>query len=176
MNYVILYFEIGLIAFLLFLVIRSPWIWKETIQSNLVDNTWKRELAVLLTTSFSGFFFLWPFIIPLIAYFMVSELLSSKEVLPPEPAFRPQISDLKSQTTLEEIEKNEIVSDPNGAVPQVAFGHLNDQWQKFRGRVSADCTVYSFQSRLNEQRSGYVALRKGVIIAFFQSEIFWNEP
>lgn len=79
-----------------------------------------------------------------------------------EPEFSVTREDLQLQLSLQEIEQQEIVFDPLGAVPNVPFGHLNAAWKEFCERMNPHDHLWSFTAHRTstwgskEIRQGYV--------------------
>jgi len=61
-----------------------------------------------------------------------------------EAEFRVRSKDLRTQTTLEEVESAHFVSDPLGAVPDLPFGHLHVVWADFLARQPVDAELWHF--------------------------------
>ena len=77
--------------------------------------------------------------------------------------------DLREQLLVEEIEERERVSDPQGAVPELPFGHLHPAWLAFLEQRGAADALWSFSTHWTtpwgreELREGYVIVREGAI-------------
>lgn len=71
-------------------------------------------------------------------------------------------TDLRQQLTVEEIEAKEVVFDPLGAAPNVAFGHLNNKWREFlnyklpKESVWMFSTIWQDEFGLEDHFEGYV--------------------
>ena len=94
----------------------------------------------------------------------------------PEPAaFRVTREHLLRETTVEEIEKEEIVSDPLGAVPPLPFGHLNAAWLRFKSRLAPGDVVWRLSAHGKEGwgapqvREGYAIVRTDSVGAHFET-------
>lgn len=106
---------------------------------------------------------------PVALYVMVKDLVSSGETELPagQRAFRVARKDLLKRLALEDIERDEMVQDPLGAVPNLPFGHLNPAWQKFKSCLLPDDEVWTFAAARpsdggrKEHRQGYVIVRSG---------------
>jgi hypothetical protein len=76
--------------------------------------------------------------------------------------FRVLPHDLRSPTTIEDVESANYVSDPLGAIPDLPFGHLNAVWADFLARRPADAELWHFacdwqsEWRTVFKRQGYV--------------------
>ncbi len=86
-----------------------------------------------------------------------------------EKTFTVNVTDLVKCISVAEIEEIERVSDPMGAVPDVAFGFLNPMWEKFKAGFESDDEIWTYQAIWknnwqNEKRFGYALLRgEGVV-------------
>ena len=86
-----------------------------------------------------------------------------------EKTFTVNVTDLVKCMSVAEIEEIERVSDPMGAVPDVAFGFLNPMWEKFKAGFESDDEIWTYKARWkndwqNEKRFGYALLRgEGVV-------------
>ena len=75
---------------------------------------------------------------------------------------------LVERLTVAQIEAREMVSDPLGAVPALAFGHLNAVWVEFVSKLRAGDEIWAFTAQWrsrwigDEVRSGYVVTTDGV--------------
>ena len=58
--------------------------------------------------------------------------------------YAPALSDLSRPRLIPEIEVEEIVSDPLGAVPAAPFGHMNWKWEEFKVSVTPGTAVWRF--------------------------------
>ena len=86
-----------------------------------------------------------------------------------EKTFTVNVTDLVKCMSVAEIEEIERVSDPMGAVPDVAFGFLNPMWEKFKAGFESDDEIWTYKAAWkndwrNEKRFGYALLRgEGVV-------------
>jgi hypothetical protein len=83
---------------------------------------------------------------PVALYWKVKDQASSEETEQPagQRAFRVARKDLLKRLALEDIERDEMLQDPLGAVPNLPFGHLNPAWQKFKSCLLPDDEVWAF--------------------------------
>ncbi|WP_448213529.1 hypothetical protein [Colwellia sp. MEBiC06753] len=86
----------------------------------------------------------------------------------PEP-FSVKKADLIEQLTIEQIEQDEMVFDPLGAVPNVPFGFLNGAWIDFISKKDKDSTIWSF--RAVDKTSISSEIKKGFALVSAQGEI-----
>lgn len=97
------------------------------------------------------------------------------EPRPPKPKFAVSAADLGMAFSRTEIEAQNRIDDPMGAVPPLPFGHLNPVWVRFVDKLEGDETLYSFDAPWrhwgNEQRRGYVAVKNGIPGQFIITEI-----
>lgn len=83
----------------------------------------------------------------------------------PERIFSVTEADLIRQMTVEEIEQQEHVTDPMGAVPDIPFGYLNAAWSRFKANLAPQDLIWSFTAQWTtngggrEIREGYVIVR-----------------
>lgn len=115
---------------------------------------------------------------PAAVFIKVREMVAPKPVEPePEPAeFCVTREHLLRETTVAEIENEEIVSDPLGAVPSLPFGHLNAAWARFKSGLAPGDAVWRFSARWDEGwgkpevREGYVIVRSDGVGAYLVTE------
>ena len=111
---------------------------------------------------------------PIALYMKAKELISDKspealEKDTKEKEFAVKSEDLLQQMSVAEIEKLEKVYDPMGAVPNVAFGHLNSAWLKFLSSIHPHDIMWSFSAiwvnswGRKDLLTGYVIMRDGEI-------------
>ncbi len=120
---------------------------------------------------------------PIALFLQIREILAYR-ANPPSPStptrpwkvfkkFAITRNDLGEQLTVQEIEERERVIDPMGAVPDVPFGFLNSAWLRFMAKVKPRDFIWAFSKQWmnrnwqQEQRSGYVILRRKRIGPFF---------
>lgn len=114
---------------------------------------------------------------PAAVFIKVREMAAGRpaETEPEPAAFRVTREHLLRETTVEEIEKEEIVSDPLGAVPPLPFGHLNAMWSRFKSRLAPGDAVWRFSAHWKEGwgapqvREGYVIVRSNDVGAHFET-------
>jgi hypothetical protein len=80
----------------------------------------------------------------------------------PEP-FAVCQADLIEQIPIVDIEKQNMVDDPLGAVPQLPFGHLHSAWQNFTELVGHDGVIWRFSADY-EYEMGHYSLYNGYVI------------
>jgi hypothetical protein len=84
-----------------------------------------------------------------------------------EKVFKVVDDDLLSRKTVEQIESSEMIEDPLGAVPSVAFGHLNKRWMDLLNHILPNDELWSFKTTWEgdwgnkDIRYGYVLVRNG---------------
>ncbi len=107
---------------------------------------------------------LWPLVLvtrPLIAAGVLKPSMFDTHAVK-VPEFKVRRRDLLKRLTVEEIEANEMVMDPLGAVPSRPFGHLNTAWIALLRERGARGSIWSFSSQWAptaapaEVRTGYV--------------------
>lgn len=137
---------------------------RETLHYELLENVVVPLLAAMLVLVF------WPAAI----YMKANEILLAKKNLTPEKKIGSVLKDdLVRQMTVDEIELQERVIDPMGAVPDIPFGHLNTTWLRFKGNMEPQDSIWTFSARRTsdwERREileGYVIVRADVIGATF---------
>lgn len=112
---------------------------------------------------------------PAAVFIKVREMVVPKPVEPePEPAeFCVTREHLLREMTIEEIEKEEMISDPLGAVPPLPFGHLNAAWSRFKSRLAPGDAVWRFSAPWDDRwgtpevHEGYVIVRSDGVGAHF---------
>jgi hypothetical protein len=109
---------------------------------------------------------IWPFFVYLVSQ-NAPEYGSSEE-----QKFAVIHEDLLSEMSISEIEQQEKVFDPLGAVPDLPFGHLNAAWEKFLKQVQPTDRLWSFSTQWSqwgssELRQGYVVVRGEEIGPYF---------
>ena len=117
---------------------------------------------------------------PIALYMKAQELISDKspealEKDTKEKEFAVKSEDLLRQMSVAEIEQFEKVYDPMGAVPNVAFGHLNLAWLKFLNSIQSQDAIWSFSATwtcswgVKDLRTGYVIMRDGYVGNYFMA-------
>ena len=79
---------------------------------------------------------------------------------------------LLARQSIDQIEREEVVTDPLNAAPELPFGHLNGAWQNFLTQYVDGTELWSFAATWEtpwdkEMRSGYVLVQEGVPGAHF---------
>jgi len=127
--------------------------------------TWRDDLLdKIVLPLLAGFLILaaWPAVLLML---VKNRLFPSEVKLLPEREFSVAMDDLIRQMTIKEIEQQEQVADPMGAVPDLPFGHLNAAWMEFMANLEQQDSVWSFAAQWTtdwgrrEIREGYVILR-----------------
>lgn len=91
--------------------------------------------------------------------------------------FEVQLKDLGEPLSVADMEAKEVVIDPLGAVPGLAFGHLNPAWTKFKQGIAFEdrlCpfdAVWTSPTWRKERRTGYARVRGKKIKGFFVAQI-----
>ena len=107
----------------------------------------------------------WPLLPSVVIYGLYEHWTKRNTVEePPPPPFAVTSIDLGALMTREEIEAAEMVFDPLGAVPNLAFGHLNTAWLRFLEAHQENDQFRAFSTSWNNQgwmedRRGYVLMR-----------------
>lgn len=167
------YLVIGLLLVILVLGARARQNWNKRSERGerppLSKTLARYTLTVVITVV------LWPLVIPLLIVGEIQERRSWRYLEKRERSFAPKIKDLVAQFNIEAIEARELVSDPLGGAPRLAFGHLNPAWHNFIAQLPPDAQLWSYavvwKSAFGgrEQREGYVALSSGQIGLFFET-------
>ncbi|HIE11319.1 MAG TPA: hypothetical protein EYP62_06855 [Kiritimatiellae bacterium] len=154
MNYLFGYLAIGILVFLV--VIGSPLLGerKESdfdqlmreADARLRKTWWDRLLAWIIVPLVAA-------LIAVVAWPLVLFTLAKDKWWPreqpdteEEEEFAVAREHLLQRRTIEEIEAAERVSDPLGAVPDLAFVHLNPAWAKFKENLRPDDELWSFSA------------------------------
>jgi hypothetical protein len=107
---------------------------------------------------------LWPLFTLAMAYAWVSKRLPRKApAAREEKRFKVERSRLLKPMMVEEIELQEMVSDPLGGAPWAPFGHLNEEWTAFKLQLHPTDQLYSFAAEW-ENDWGQVSLIEGYVI------------
>jgi len=167
------YLVIGLLLGIIALGVRPTQIWDNLSAGGerppLSKVLARYTLAVLVMAP------LWPLGIPVVILAEIQERGSLRSLERRERSFAPRMKDLVARLDIEAIEARELVSDPLGGAPQLAFGHLNPAWHNFIAQLPPDAQLWSYavvwKSAVGgrEQRKGYVALQSGQIGLFFET-------
>jgi hypothetical protein len=83
---------------------------------------------------------------PLLVVILISDLPAALRSRNDNLKFAVRRKDLRENFTVSEVEAREIVRDPLGAAPEVAFGHLNSSWRKFRAQLPEDANLTRFEA------------------------------
>lgn len=120
----------------------------------------------------------WPLVLSFSIYFYGRKDKSPSQTRLMEPTeFSVSHKDLLQTFTVGQIEDRELIQDPLGAVPPIAFGHLNKAWQRFAGHAPSSDTLWSFRApwgrygTMSEWRSGYARVRNNEIVGWFTKSI-----
>ena len=76
--------------------------------------------------------------------------------------FKIRANDLLHKTTLADVEATTRIHDPQGAVPDLPFGHLHPVWQKFLAQSPAGAELWTFARDWQVAR-GHVRERAGYV-------------
>lgn len=86
-------------------------------------------------------------------------LPSASFVLPELKKFVVEREHFQLQLSVKEIEDQEMIFDPRGAVPNLPFGHLNAVWVKFKAEIPLGGEIWTFSAPWDGRwRTGYVIL------------------
>jgi hypothetical protein len=101
--------------------------------------------------------FLWPVLLVLIAW----GWLKRKDDTSAEAKFTVPEAGLIEALSVAEIERRELVDDPLGGAPRLAFGHLNPVWRGLMESVTPESTIWTFSTVWeahggSQQIQGYV--------------------
>lgn len=167
MIWLLLYIAVGVVVFTSFLVshrlsrtdveielekLANPLPWIRRL--NLVDH------VVIPVLGFSSMVAIWPVLI----YWKIRDVIVAGRSPAPEEkkAFAVTKGNLLQRMAIDEIEREEKVVDPLGAVPDLPFGHLNTAWGKFIEDLQPDDEIWTFSADWisewgqQERRAGYV--------------------
>lgn len=176
MNYLFWYLSIGVVVLLVVLIL--PWlsVGPRLPKSNFrlavingvirfVNQTWTDILQDVIVIPVAVIFIIvaWPVAIIM----QVMDILSAYKEKAEEEKKKFSISkvNLMRPMTVEEIEQQERVTDPMGAVPDLPFGHLNTAWSQFKNNLMHQDSIWAFSVQwTNEWRrieihEGYVIVR-----------------
>ncbi|CAK0741587.1 hypothetical protein CCP3SC5AM1_1080004 [Gammaproteobacteria bacterium] len=109
---------------------------------------------------------------PTAIYYKVKDMLS-KAYQQPDEFFVSKNDLLERKNNVEEIELQELVSDPLNAVPDLPFGHLNKAWNIFLKKRRKDDVIWTFSANRTsewgrkELRTGYVLVRSSSVWPYF---------
>jgi hypothetical protein len=79
---------------------------------------------------------------------------------------------LLAQSTIREVEAQELVYDPRGAVPEKPFGHLNWKWEEFKAAMEESASLWRFSyDRLGGRYSGYASVANERIDGFILTSL-----
>ena len=90
-----------------------------------------------------------------------------------ERQFKVEQKHLLKPLSVADIEAIEVISDPLNAVPEVPFGFLNDNWNKFKSTIQPGDEIWSFSAiwltewDTKEMRKGYVIVQNNNTCNFF---------
>jgi hypothetical protein len=86
--------------------------------------------------------------------------------------YAPAVSSLLEQIAIPDIEGDEMVSDPLGAVPPTPFGHMNWKWAEFRDALPPGAALWRFSyQRLGQIYGGYASVARDRIDRFVLTSI-----
>ncbi len=126
---------------------------------------WMGPLAILLLSAF-----VWPVMVAI----WVKDKMPRREPEDEceEKVFSVMPKDLVRRWTREEIEAQEIITDPLSAVPPLPFGHLHIVWLRFTEQMTDTNELWSFVTNWEDSwgekshRVGYAIVREGDPIKF----------
>lgn len=91
--------------------------------------------------------------------------------------FEVHLRDLGESLSVADVEKREVVADPLGATPHLAFGHLNAAWTKFKGGITHEDhlrpfdAVWTSPTWQKERRTGYACVHRRKVTRYFFTQI-----
>lgn len=113
----------------------------------------------------------WPYFI----YLELQEKYFPKHVVERKTGLQLTRADLKMKVSREDVEIEEMVFDPLGAVPNLPFGHLNPVWVSFIQDLDSNDELWKFEFKEKLLfggivcTSGYAILRRGSIESHWQT-------
>ncbi len=173
MIYLTGYLAIGVVVLLVMFI--SAWLsgmrewpkWETEIEWADLDWWGKLKISAVLPLLVIFVITAWPVVL----YLRAQDILASRKAKADKEAdeearkFSITKADLVRQMAVEEIEQQERVTDPMGAVPDLPFGYLNAAWSQFKGSLEPDDSIWAFSSQYQndwggeEIREGYVIVR-----------------
>jgi len=179
MTYLVTYLAIGVVVLLLALLqdhMQKSFAsdFKKAIMESLHPERkhWRyRLLHGMIVPTLSGLLVIviWPFAIYVFINTLRNRIKDEADEFLVKPEFAVEKTHLVKQTSLQEIEANELIFDPLGAVPSVPFGHLNASWQQFIANMESGDTLWTFSALWKaewgrpETRQGYAIVRDATI-------------
>lgn len=145
------------------LIAPSPKTWHEKILLLIIVPAIAVTLAVLF----------WPGVVVwIIKNKLSSRAYKNREKKEPE-VFKVKKEHLIEKVLIEDVEAQEVIFDPLGAVPEIPFGHLNTAWQEFKEKLQSDDELWLFSANwthewgYKEKYNGYVQVKSNIPSDFF---------
>ena len=186
MNYLLAYLGIGLTVFVAALI--SHWIgehryyrqseFQMVVRSILFPESHTTRQRVLLTwlvpaIAGTALVVAWPLALAMLVQHILAERAEEAEYL---AARRVQREQLKERMSRDEVEAQEIVTDPLNAVPSLPFGHLHRRWAGICAELRNRDQIWSFENvplsgGCSGTRSGYAIVRGRSVRDFIVTRI-----
>ena len=93
---------------------------------------------------------------PIVLIFAINDRIQSKKheeeriIQKERDRFKCKPEYLMKQSSIEEIENENIVYDPLGLAPNITFGHLNPAWMKFKEQIQENEELWTFHIPIEE--------------------------
>ncbi len=115
---------------------------------------------------------------PIMLYFHIDGIIN-----PPykREEFSVKPSDLIKKLNIKQIEQKEIINDPLNSVPPLPFGHLNSEWEEFKGKCLSTKEIWSFKAEYKDYSNtvikvGYAAINEeNVVLTYFICEDYFKD-
>ncbi len=115
---------------------------------------------------------------PIMLYFHIDRIIN-----PPykREEFSVKQSDLLDKFFVGEIENKEVINDPLNSVPPLPFGHLNSEWEEFKGKCLSTKEIWSFKAEYKDYSNtvikvGYAAINEeNVVLTYFICEDYFKD-
>lgn len=145
------------------------------------SHLWRTVIVPLAVITF--LIAIWPVVVVIVAYQYFGEGVGNRrqpsglQLASGERPSEVRLCDLGTPLSVADLEAKEVVVDPLGAAPAVAFGHLNPAWIKFRKGIAPEDQLQPFDviwesSRFfTERRTGYARVRGNHILSLFVTQI-----
>lgn len=140
------------------------------------------QLAVQVLRAFLLCIFFWAPVVVWAAVSVCSKALSKRNARASkrhEPKLLVRKTMLVRRVSVDEVEAQEVVSDPAFGSPGVPFGYLSDAWSAFKGQVGPGDEIWQFELKappssgesagqdISGIGGGYALLRDGKLFAEF---------